>query len=63
MNKPLYVNGLCLWFVREIEKIDVVGLHRFQSSLPPGFVAIVHRGDDSSQMRISLLLCPYLVCG
>ena len=34
MNKPLYVNGLCLWLVREIEKIDVVGLHRFQSSLP-----------------------------
>ena len=27
-----------LWFVREIEKIDVVGLCRFQSSLPPGFV-------------------------
>ena len=41
MNKPLYVNGLCLWFVREIEKIDVVGLCRFQSSLPPGFVTDV----------------------
>ena len=39
MNKPLYVSsGLCLWFVREIEKIDVVGLGRNQSSLPPGFV-------------------------
>ena len=41
MNKPLYVSGLCLWFVREIEKIDVVGLGRNQSSLPPGFVTDV----------------------
>ena len=40
MNKPLYVNGLCLGFVRVIEKIDVVGLCRFQSSLPPGFVTL-----------------------
>ena len=38
MNKPVYVNELCLWFVREIEKIDVVGLHQFQSSFPAGFV-------------------------
>ena len=46
MNKPLYVNGLCLWFVREIEKIDVVGLCRFQSSLPTGFVTIGARDQD-----------------
>ena len=41
MNKQLYISGLCLWFVREIEKIDVVGLGQNQSSLPPGFVTYI----------------------
>ena len=33
-----------MWFVREIEKIDVVGLGQNQSSLPPGFVTHASSG-------------------
>ena len=46
VNKPLNVNGLCLWLVREIQNIDVVGLDRNQSSLPPGLVTIGARDQD-----------------
>ena len=45
--------------MREIENIDVVGLDRNQSSLPPGFVTLTSSIIASNYMTIHVSACDY----